>query len=192
MKVPRVLCIAAAGALAATGAHAAVVDVVQAPTGFFAPNEVDAFTSPYYRSFGEDWDWSHGSITEPWSSANLQISAFDVDYDPGERDEIFAYDNGNPVSIGFLQGSDSSWSYSNFSLGENFRDDLASGLRVSMAIDTTNAGWLVTLAKSVITTDGATPPPPEPGVVPIPPALPLLMAGLGALGFVSRRSRQRV
>ena len=58
-----------------------------------------------------------------------------------------------------------------------------------MNIDTTGAGWFVTLAKSVITTDGAAPPPPIPGAVPLPAAGWLLFAGLGGLAALRRRKQ---
>lgn len=173
--------------------QAATVDVVQAPSGFFVPTDAQKYDSPYYNYVGT-WDWVHGAISEMIASAELLIAAFDVDFDgapgyTGERDEIFAMDDGIWTSLGFLQGGNDIWAFSTFTLGSNFFDDIADGLQISMNIDTTNQGWAVTLAKSVITTNGATPPPPTPGEVPLPAAGWLLFAGLGGLAAMRRRKQ---
>lgn len=179
-----------ASLLGATAASAAVVDVVQAPTGYFVPDADSTLSAPYYRWAGEDWGWTHGAIDEAFTTASLQISAFDVDYDFGERDAIYAYDNGTPVLLGYLAGADSVYSYTEFVLGAEFFDDIAAGLQLWMEIDEWNGGWAVTLAKSVITTDGAEPPPPDPGVVPVPAALPLIGTALAGLAGLRLRRRR--
>lgn len=175
----------------AGGASAAVVDVVQSPTGYFVPDAASTYDSPYYRWANDDWGWTHNAITEPFTTATLQISAFDVDFDFGERDAIYAYDNGTQVFLGYLAGANDIYSYTEFTLGSEFFDDIAGGLQLWMDIDTGFGGWAVTLAKSVITTDGAAPPPPDPGaVVPLPAALPLIgsaLAGLFGAGALRRR-----
>lgn len=96
-------------------------------------------------------------------------------------------DNGVWTSLGYLAGGNDIWAFSTFTLGANFFDDIAAGLQVSMNIDASNDGWAVTLAKSVITTDGAAPPPPTPGAVPLPAAGWMLMAGLGGIAALRRR-----
>lgn len=185
---------AATVALVSAGSlQAATIDVVQAPTGFFVPTDLEKYDSPYYNYNGT-WDWVHGAIAGAITTAELLIAAFDVDFDDipgftGERDEIFAMDDGIWSSLGFLQGGNDIWAFSTFTLGSNFFDDIAGGLQVKMNIDTTNQGWAVTLAKSVITTDGATPPPPTPGAVPLPAAGWLLFAGLGGLAAMRRRKQ---
>ncbi|MEX5726834.1 hypothetical protein Ga0609869_000187 [Rhodovulum iodosum] len=174
-----------------------VVDVVEAPTGFFAPGEAETFDSPYYRNADQDWGWTHGPIAAGFTSASLLISAFDVDFEstsfpPGERDEIFVRNDGVLESLGFLVGENDTYAFTEFTLGADLFDDIAAGLEVFMDIDTGNDGWLVTLGKSVITTDGASPPPPTPGEVPVPAALPLLASGfalMSGLGFARRRRK---
>ena len=174
--------------MAATGlAQAAVVDVVQSPTGFFVPTDAQKSDSPYYRYQNDDWDWMHGAIASAFTFADLLISAFDVDAAQGEVDNIYADDNGTWVLLGSLLGANNSWAFSTFSLGAQFFDDIATGLKVKMDIDVAGAAWAVTLAKSVITTDGATPPPPPPGVIPLPAAGWMMIAGLGGLAALRRR-----
>lgn len=189
MNIVRTTLAAATLALASTGGiQAATVDVVEAPTGFFVPTDAEKYDSPFYNYAGT-WDWVHGAIAGAITTAELLIAAFDVDYSSGELDEIFAMDNGIWTSLGFLQGGNDIWAFTTFTLGSNFYDDIALGLQVKMNIDTTGAGWAVTLAKSVITTDGAAPPPPTPGAVPLPAAGWLLFAGLGGLAALRRRKQ---
>ncbi len=194
MNIVRTTLAAATLALASTGGiQAATVDVVEAPTGFFVPTDVEKYDSPFYNYAGT-WDWVHNAIAGVITTAELLIAAFDVDFDgspgfTGERDEIFAMDDGIWTSLGFLQGGSDIWAFTTFTLGSNFFDDIASGLQVQMNIDTTSQGWAVTLAKSVITTDGAVPPPPTPGAVPLPAAGWLLFAGLGGLAALRRRKQ---
>lgn len=175
----------------AGAASAATVNVVEYPTGFFAPDEEATYDYPYYRGAGDDWGWTHSAVAGAFSSATLSISAFDVDFAFGEVDEIYVYNNGVKQLLGTLNGASDIYSYTTFALTPDLFDDIASGLQVWMDIDTANAGWLVTLGKSVLSLDGGTLPPPNPGaVVPVPAALPLIgsaLAGLFGLGAVRRR-----
>ncbi|WP_246831265.1 VPLPA-CTERM sorting domain-containing protein [Pseudotabrizicola formosa] len=166
---------------------AATVDVVEAPSGFFVPDPSLVYSGTYWRGADQDWSWTHGAIAAGFTTASLLISAFDVDFEFGEFDEIFAMDDGVWVSLGLLAGASDVFAFTEFDLASNFFDDIAEGLNVRIDIDTGNSGWLVTLSKSVITTDGAAPPPPDPGVVPLPAAGWLMLAGLGGLAAVRRR-----
>ena len=60
-----------------------------------------------------------------------------------------------------MMGANDTWAFTTFTLGSQFFRQLTTGLQVKIDIDTGNRGWLVTLAKSVVTTDGATAPAGE-------------------------------
>lgn len=166
----------------------AAVDIAQAPTGFFVPTDAQKFDFPYYRGNGQDWSWTHGAIAAGFTTAKLTIAAFDVD-SPDEVDEIYANDSGTWTLLGALTGSDSIWSYGNsFVLGASFFDDIATGLQVRIRPDATNDGWIVTLGKSVLTTDGSDLPPVLPGV-PEPSSWMMMIAGFGFIGAMARRRK---
>jgi hypothetical protein len=171
---------------------APVVDIIQAPTGFFVPTDGQKYDSPYYRWYGDDWGWTHNPIGGSITSATLNISAFDVDYVSGERDAIYAYDGAAQIFLGYLTGVNDEWSYGSvFTLGSDFFDDIATGLKIWMVIDSTDDSWAVTLAKSVLSIDGGTPPPPQPGPVPEPSTLLLLGSGLIGLGYFVRKRMKK-
>lgn len=188
MKILKAL-VAGAIAVSAISSAQAAVDVVEAPTGFFVPNAAQTFDAPYYRGNGEGWSWTHGGIAAGFTSAELNISAWDVDEASGEIDEIYAYDNGVRTLLGTLDGADNVFAFTTFNLGANFFDDIVNGLLVEIVIDTNDAGWLVSLARSTITTDGSRPGNPNPGEVPLPAAAWLMLAGVGAL--VGRKKLQK-
>ena len=54
-------------------------------------------------------------------------------------------------------------------------------------IDAFDAGWVVALAKSVLTTDGSAPPPPNPGAVPVPGAVWLFGSAIAAFAGYRRK-----
>jgi len=179
--------------LAVTGlAQAApLVDTIQYPTGYFVQYDSQKYSSPYYRDQYEDWGWQHNAISGNITSATLNISAFDVDnYSSAswyEHDLIYAYDGANKVLLGELAGASDIWSYTSFTLDSKFYDDIATGLKVWMDIDTTSGGnWLVTLSKSALSIDGGTIPNPNP-TVPIPGAILLFAPGLAGLVAIRRR-----
>jgi hypothetical protein len=178
----------AISAIAGAASAAAITDTVQTPTGFFVPTDAQKGDAPYYRGNGQDWGWTHNAIAGVITSAELNISAFDVDAASGEVDNIYAYDNGVATLLGSLQGGDKVWAFSNFVLGSNFYDDINAGLKVFMTIDNNNAGWFVTLGKSSLSIDGGALPPPTPGV-PEPASWALMLLGFGAIGATLRSRR---
>jgi len=177
-----------AASLLGMGQAYAAVDVVQAPTGHFVPDDSLKNDPAYWLGFGKDWGWTHGALTGFTSGTGvLSVSAFDVDFDQGEVDEIWAKDDGVWTKLGVLAGSNQTWDYTNFALGANFDNDIAAGLDVMIKIDVVSQGsWLVTLGKSSLTVDGSAPPPPVPGI-PEPETYALMLAGLAAVGTIARR-----
>lgn len=178
-----------AGLICMNGAQAAVTDTIEASTGYFVPTDSQKYDAPYYRWNGEDWGWTHNAVAGSITTANLNISAFDVDASSGEVDKIYALDSGSWVYLGNLEGGNDVWAFSNFALGASFFDDINAGLQVKMEIDSTNSGWAVTLAKSSLSVDGGVLPPPAP--VPEPETYALMLIGLAATGMMARRRKQK-
>jgi hypothetical protein len=162
------------------------VNVVETPTNYFVPTDGQKYDAPYYRWYNEDWGWQHGTIASTFTTATLRISAFDIDA-PSEVDNIYAYDSGTWVLLGSLAGGNDIWQYTDFGLGSNFFDDIATGLQVKIDIDSTNnyQVWAVTLAKSTLSLDAGSGPGPEPG--PVPEPLTMLLLGLGLTGIAGAR-----
>ncbi len=187
-------------------ANAGTVDTIDASSGqadtYFVPSQGLETTSPYYRNQSGDWGWTHNAVADALTatSVELDISAYDVDAAPCgaqddadcEFDEIFGWDTDTSMwlSLGFLEGSTNTFSFTTFDLstlhGGALLNEVAAGLELWMDIDANDTGsWLVSLAKSVITTDGEDPGNPNP--VPLPAAGWMLVAGLGGLGLMGRR-----
>lgn len=186
-------------------ASAASVDTIDASSGqadtYFVPTVGQETTSPYYRGNGDDWEWTHNAVADAATatSVELDISAYDVDESPCgltscEVDNIYGYDEDTSswLLIGSLIGDNNAFSFTTFDLmtaaGGALLDEVVTGLSLMIEIDELNAGWLVSLSKSVITTDGANPGNPNP-VVPLPAAGWMLIAGIGGLGALKRRKK---
>lgn len=190
-KMLAILALAATALFGTFSPANALVDVVEFSTGYFVPDEASTYSDPYYRWHDEDWGWTHSAIGGTFGTAELFISAWDVDKSSGEVDNIYAYDNGTAVLLGSLNGLDGAWGYTTFTLGSNFFDDIATGLQVWIDIDSTHSydNWAVALAKSVLTLDGGTIPDPEPGPDPVPEPSTLLLLGGGLAGLAFARKR---
>jgi len=200
-------------------AKAATVDTIDATSGqantYFVPALGQELNSPYYRgwpnssdgtsnsvppSTADDWGWKHNPVVG-YTTATLNISAFDVDFSDGERDAIYIGSNTGPglYLLGFLTGTNNAFSFAAFDVSNPlYAPLLAGGLEVWMSINTGaqidptgTDEWLVSLSKSVLTTDGAPAGDPNPGTTPLPAALPLFATGLGALGLLGWRRKKK-
>lgn len=199
MNTNKLLSVIALGAISLAGAaYAGEIDIIDASDAqagtYFVPTDAQKYDSPYYRPYYQDWGWTHNALTAPFTTAELNVSAFDVDYAGipgyvGERDEIFAYDTDTAtwLSLGFLDGSDNIWEFTTFALSSTLFNEVALGLQVKIDIDTLAEGWIVTLAKSTLTTDGTPAGNPTPGVPDSGATALLLGLGLVAMQLVRRQ-----
>lgn len=177
-----------------------IADTIQYSSGYFVDVDANKTTSPYYRWYNEDWGWTHNAISATFSTATLNISAFDVDYALGERDEVFAWNNsGVKTSLGFLAGSNNTWAFTEFTLDLTyFNTAIAGGLDVWIDIDSTNpyasygfGDFGITLAKSTLCLDGPCDMDPKPPVIPEPSTYLLLGSGIAGLAFWRRRQQAK-
>ncbi|WP_295960439.1 PEP-CTERM sorting domain-containing protein [Rhodoferax sp.] len=165
-------------------AQATPVGYVTTPTTYFGPVTSQINNAPYTRFASQDWSWRQAAYGGLFTSAILTIGAHDVD--PGEIDNIYAYDanskGGQWVQLGKLTGANDAFSNTSFTLASNFFDDIATGLMLRIDIDALSAGWGVGLTNSVLNLT-------TPNAVPEPSSLALL--GLGLAGLVAVRKRKQ-
>ena len=193
-----------AGLFISSSVFAATVDTIDAtsPTtnaspNYFTPSDMTTYDSPYFRRAGQDWGWAHNAVNLPFTTATLSVSAFDVDNPSNiagftnETDKIEGWETSSASweLIGVLAGASDVYSFTTFDLGANWADEIFSGLQIRIFIDETNQGWAVTLAKSVLATDGAPIGNPNPGSVPVPAAAWLF--GSAILGFFGMRRKNQ-
>lgn len=189
MKKLLFLGVAAALCFSAAAYGVPATDIVEYPTGYFVPDDAQKYSTGYWRWANEDWGWTHNPIGGSVTTAELLISAWDVDA-PAEVDVISAYDAASTswITLGSLAGANAAWSYTTFTLGPDLYDDIAAGLQVAIDIDSTSGGWAVTLAKSVLSVDGGEVPDPDPSPKVPEPATTSLVA-MGILGLVRLRKK---
>lgn len=196
MKITQTCIAMTALCLSACYANAAVsIDIQQYPTPEFV-NPATPLSN--YRWWNQDWGWTHGAIGGTITTAELLIGAYDVDWSAGtsgEHDLIYAWKGGVKTLLGELDGSNNQWDYTTFTLDSSWFADIAAGLQVWVDIDSTHTSdtWAVSISKSVLTIDGAAPPPPEPTAVPEPATVAaglLLLVPLGVQGLRRLRAKQ--
>ena len=192
--------ISAAGlAIAASAASAAThtLDYTDNAAGYYFVEPGQSPTqsgSTWYRGRNQDWSWTHDGVAGV--DAVLNIGAWDVDnpcsFKNCEQDRIFAWDNDGLgwLDLGLLTGTNNAFSFSAFDIWNAgsgaLRNEIGTGLRLRMDIDELRAGWLVTLSKSVITTNGSNPGTPVPSPVPLPAAGWVMITGLAGLAALRR------
>lgn len=173
-----------------------ITDTIDATDGqagtYFVPTDAQKYDSPYWRGRDQDWGWTHNPIAGTgFTTATLNISAFDVDYSSGERDAISIVTGGG-IFLGYLAGSNNSWAFTTFNLTPllpALETEINAGLQIFMDIDANRTGWLVTLAKSSLSVDGGALPPPQPGVPDGGSTLALLGLALAGLRFAKLRAK---
>jgi len=181
--------------LTANSYSATLTDTIDASSNFsnnfFVPDDDSKYSKPYYRRWNQDWEWQHNPINVAFTQANLNISAFDVDYSKGEIDDIYAWNNQTSdwELLGALAGADDIFSFTDFSLDSSWFDEVSVGLRLKMDIATKGKNWVVTLAKSSLSIDGGALPPPTPSAVPLPAAVWLF--GPALVGFMGLRRKSK-
>jgi hypothetical protein len=182
--------------IAANSYSATLTDTIDANSNFsnnfFVPDEASKYSKPYYRGWKQDWEWQHNPVNTAFTKANLNISAFDVDFSKGEIDDIYAWNNQTSdwELLGALAGADDIFSFTDFSLDSSWFDEISLGLLLKMDIASKAKNWVVTLAKSSLSIDGGALPPPAPSAVPLPAAVWLFGSALVGFLGIRRKSKQ--
>jgi len=160
-------------------------------TTYFIPPSAGVTTSPWYRYGNQDWGWTHNPIAGTFTSASLNISAYDVDFAQGEVDLITIV-NGASISLGSLTGVNNAFSFTTFNLdltNPNIVSAINNGMKVFMNINAGSGNWAVTLAKSSLSVDGGQLPDPNPTVPDGGTTLALLGAAMAGLAGLRRKLR---
>ncbi|CCO45687.1 conserved hypothetical protein [Vibrio nigripulchritudo SOn1] len=128
------------------------IDASSTSPHYVAPN---GYGFNLYSGKNSDFSWQH-SITLPAgaqvTSATLMIRAYDVDSEPfhganGEYDGVSV--DGAQLNPGFLQGTNGTWSNTEFDLPISSLDDGV--VDVDLDIDMANLSWLTTVSYSQMT-----------------------------------------
>lgn len=199
MKLITKLAAVAALATSALTQAAPITDVQDhsnnTATEYFVDVDANKYNAPFYRWQNDDWGWMHNSIAGTFNTIKLQISGFDIDYVFGEADLIEIFDGANWVSMGYLQGTDGAWEFTDFDLtGFGWaQTQVNNGLKVRMNIDSNVGGWAVTLGKATLSVDGGNQQcVPTPGIPCTPSVSAPGVAGLFGLGAFALFLRRRV
>ena len=133
------------------------------------------------------YSWTHDGLgsVDSLTSASLKIKAFDVD-NASEVNSVYAYDTSltDWVSLGALNpGGDWKYSWTTFTLGEEWFDEIAAGLQLKVLFEKDN--WVSKLKWSKLSVHGEYCPPVS--EVPLPAAVWLF--GSALVGFTGFRRR---
>jgi len=133
------------------------------------------------------YSWDHDGLgsVDSLTSASLKIKAYDID-NASEINSVHAYDTNlaDWVDLGNLTpGGNNNYSWTTFSLGEEWFDEIAAGLQLKVLFEKDH--WVSKLKWSKLSVHGEYCPPVS--EVPLPAAVWLF--GSALVGFTSFRRR---